>query len=635
MTKDADTQREKTSHRLNPTMAELIELRLSRRGFVGGVMAASTLAASGCASMAKSTTPKSSFQFDEILRGTDETHHVPEGYTADVLIRWGDALFEDSPEFDPLNQTAEKQLRQFGVNNDYIGFIPLDTSDGDEARGILCVNHEWSTTSMLFPGVAENYPDSVTREICEIELASMGGTLVEIVKRDGDWSVVIPSTYNRRITAGYTPMTVTGPAAGHDRLKTSDDPVGKTVAGTLYNCAGGVTPWGTYLMAEENIHGYFSGELPEGHREERNYKRFGVPGDWYPWGRHIDRFNISKEPNEPNRFGWIVEVDPMAPDTKPKKRTALGRCKHEGAESVVAKNGQVVLYSGDDERFEYVYKFVTASKFNPDNRDANMNLLDEGTLYAARFDADGTMEWLPLVYGSGPLTEENEFYSQADVVIEARHAAKLMGATEMDRPEDIEPDPTSGRVWVMLTNNNRRKEDDTNAANPRAENLHGHIIEIIETDGDFTSTKSRWEFLVKCGDPDDPAFGAVWNPMTSENGWFGSPDNCAVDPDGRLWVATDGNNRTGGADGIWAMETDGPLRGTGRAFFRGPEGCEICGPRFTPDSKTLFVSVQHPGDSRENSFENPLTRWPDFNDNMPARSAVLAIQRKDKGKVGS
>ncbi len=617
------------------TISDLIGLRLSRRGFVGGLVATSSLTVYGCSIARFKTTSDASFQFSEIARGIDKTHHVPKGYSADILMRWGDPLFSDSPDFDPLNQSAAAQRRQFGCNNDYIGFVPLEPNEDDEARALLCVNHEYTSTTMMFPGVAENYPDSITKEHCEIEMAGHGGSVIEVVRRNGSWSPVVPSDYNRRITADSTPMEVAGPAAGHERLRTSDDPEGMVVSGTMYNCAGGVTPWGTYLMAEENIHAYFQGSLSEGHSETQNHKRYGVPGSWFQWARHFDRYNIGVEPNEPNRFGWIVEVDPMDPESKPKKRTALGRFKHEGAESVIAPNGRLVLYSGDDERFEYVYKFVSASVVNKEDRNANKDLLDDGSLYAARFNEDGTVDWLLLAYGEGPLTAENGFYSQADVVIEARRAADELGATPMDRPEDIEPDAESGRVWVMLTNNNRRKEDQVNAANPRPDNQHGHIIEIIEPNGDFTATQSQWNFLVKCGDPDDPAFGAVWNPETSENGWFGSPDNCAVDPTGRLWIATDGNERTGAADGVWAMETDGPLRGTGRAFFRAPVGAEVCGPKFTPDSKTLFLSVQHPGDARDLSYETPSTRWPDFKSDMPPRPAVLAIKRNDGGDIGS
>ncbi|MHA7872701.1 MAG: PhoX family protein, partial [Hyphococcus sp.] len=419
------------------------------------------------------------------------------------------------------------------------------------------------------------------------------------------------------------------------RLKTKEDPTGKHVIGTMNNCAGGVTPWGTYLMAEENFNGNFMGQLADGHFETANHKRYGVPGGWYQWGRYFDRFDVSKTPNEPNRYGWVVEVDILDPASTPKKRTAMGRFKHEGAESVVAPDGRVVFYMGDDQQFDYVYKFVTSRAFDTKNRAANLDILDHGTLYVAQFTESGDLFWLPLVFGEGPLTPENGFGSQADVLIETRRAADLLGATPMDRPEDVEPDPSSGRVFLMLTNNTRRTSGQVDAANPRANNAFGHIVEIIEPDGDFTSTRSRWDILVRCGDPADPQVGARWSAETSNHGWFGSPDNCAVDPKGRLWVATDGNQATGANDGLWALSTDGAARGAGRAFFRAPNGAEVCGPRFTPDGKTLFLAVQHPGDGAGTSFEKPSTRWPDFDDKTPPRPSVIAIRRKDGGDIGA
>lgn len=617
-----------------PTISDIIEARLTRRGFIGSAAATSSLALTGCSSRTNQSSAATAFDFAEIARGLDKTHHAPKGYETDILLRWGDALFADAPAFDALNQSAAAQRLQFGYNNDFIGYLNLPPMGDEEERALLCVNHEYVSTPLMLPGVTADYPESMTRERCETEMAAHGGSIIEIARRGRTWSPVLTSSYNRRITANDTEMEITGPAAGHERMRTSADNEGRTVIGTINNCAGGVTAWGTYLMAEENFNGYFLNVLPEDHPESENHKRYGVLGGHYQWGRHFDRFDLAKEPNEPNRFGWVVEVDMLDATSTPKKRTALGRFKHEGAESVIAPNGRVVVYMGDDQRFDYVYKFVSTQTYDPDNRASNMDLLDDGVLYVARFDEDGTVAWLPLIFGEGPLTPENGFDSQGEVMIETRRAADLLGATPMDRPEDVEPDPKAGRVWVMLTNNTQRKADQTDATNPRADNAFGHIIEIIEPDGDFTATRSRWEFLIKCGDPANPDFGAVWNPLTSQNGWFGSPDNCAVDPSGRLWVATDGNERTGAADGVWAIETDGARRGTSHAFFRAPVGAEVCGPRFSDDGTTLFVSVQHPGDGRGASFENPTTRWPDFESESPPRPAVVAIRRKDGGPIG-
>lgn len=619
------------------TISAIIDKRLSRRGFMGGLTALSGLAASGCVTISNSESmeEESTFRFEEISRGVDENHHLPNNYAGDILIKWGEGIFPDSPDFDPYAQSESAQLKQFGYNNDYIGYIAVDAKDGETNRGILCVNHEYTSTTLMFPNVASAYPNSITKEHCAVELAAHGGSVIEIAQKDGQWQVDLASEYNRRITAHNTPMEMTGPAAGDDRVKTSEDPEGRIVAGTMNNCAGGITPWGTWLMAEENFNGNFLGELEKGHPETQNHERYGVPGGWYQWGRFYDRYDVAKEPNEPNRFGWIVEVDPFDPTSKPKKRTALGRFKHEGAENVVAPNGRVVVYMGDDQRFDYVYKFVSSNSVNKADRAANRNLLDDGILYVARFNEDGTVDWLPLVHGQGPLTVENGFASQADVLIETRRAADLLEATPMDRPEDVEPDPNTGKVWVMLTNNHKRKDGQTDSANPRADNLYGHIIEIVEPEGDFTATKSTWEILVKCGDPDNPAHGTTWNPLTSPNGWFGSPDNCAIDPAGRLWVSTDGNEKTSAADGLWAMETTGVRRGTSRAFFRTPIGAELCGPRFTPDGKTLFLAVQHPGDTDDATFEAPATRWPDFEANTPPRPSVMVIRNLAGKPVGA
>ncbi|TKB19741.1 MAG: PhoX family phosphatase [Mesorhizobium sp.] len=637
----------------NRTMGEIIAARFSRRGFLKGSLAVSAIAAtvSPLALVAADearAAEASAFKFDELEAGIDDKHHVAPGYDADVLLRWGDPLFADSPEFDPVKQSAAAQARQFGYNNDYVGYIPIDSS---AEHGLLVVNHEYTNPHLMFPGIvkiaekegkkaAEVAP--LSKEQVDVEMAAHGGTIVEIRKQGGRWQVVRDGKLNRRITSN-TEMALSGPVAGHDRVKTNADPSGAKVIGTLNNCAGGVTPWGTYVMAEENIHGYFSGDLPEGHREAANYKRLGIPEGAYEWGAHYDRFNLAKEPSEPNRFGWIVEVDVNDPNSVPRKRTAMGRFKHEGAESIVAKDGRVVFYLGDDERFDYVYKFVTAGKFNPNDRAANMDLLDDGTLHVAKFAEDGSVEWMPIVFGEGPLTAENGFASQADVLIETRRAADLLGATKMDRPEDIQPNAGNGKVYVMLTNNSKRKAEQVDAANPCAENAFGHIIEIVEDGGDFAATKGKWEVLLKCGDPKVADVGATFSTATTAHGWFGMPDNCAVDSAGRLWVATDGQGpkATGRTDGLWAVDTEGAARATSKLFFRVPIGAEMCGPLFAPDDQTAFVAVQHPGDGgedwegfgRPSYYEDPSTRWPDFKPDMPVRPAVVAITRQGGGKI--
>jgi len=468
----------------------------------------------------------SPFGFAEIVHGVDETHHVAPGHRAEILIRWGDPVLPGAPDFDSMNQSAAAQAMQFGYNNDYIGFLPLALGADGAERGLLCINHEYTSEEEMFPSLDGGYDKAfsqTTPELVAIELAAHGGTILEIARDGGDaWRPVPYSRRNRRITAGETEMILTGPTAGHGLLKTKADPSGTRVIGTINNCAGGTTPWGTYLMAEENFHYYFMGTL-EGHAEARNYKRYGVPGDGCAWGRFHDRFDIEKESNEANRFGWLVEVDPPDPAATPRKCTALGRFKHEGAETIVNSDGLIVAYMGDDQRFDYLYKFVSAGRVNPDDRAANMDLLESGTLSVAKFHADGSMIWLPLVFEEGPLTLENGFESQADVPIETRLAADLLAATPMDRPEDVQPNPATGKVYVMLNNNSRRKEGDLNPSNDRPYNIWGQIVEIVPRGGDHAAATADWSLLVQCGDPKDAATGAVWNEATSANSWSPAP----------------------------------------------------------------------------------------------------------------
>ncbi len=405
------------------SIGDIILKRYSRRAMLRGslgVVAAAALFGPQVlgARRARAEASEDRFAFTEIAAGVDETHHVAEGYRAQVLLRWGDPLFPDAPVFDPRKQSAAAQLKQFGYNNDYVGFIPL----GEDAdRGLLCVNHEYTNEEVMFPGLKRQdttcFPD-MTAELVEIEMAAHGVTIVEIVRAGDTWQPVLDSPYNRRISPLDTMFTVDGPAAGHDRLKTREDPSGTRILGTLNNCAGGITPWGTYLSSEENFHGYFwtdarseCGEAAKGlgGAQAKSYARYGVPGLWQAWGKFHDRFNVDKEANEPNRFGWIVEIDPFDRSSVPVKHTALGRFCHEGAETALNRDGRVVVYCGDDTRFEYLYRFVSARAYDAENRAANRTLLAEGTLSVAKFDADGTVTWLPLIHGQGPLTARERF----------------------------------------------------------------------------------------------------------------------------------------------------------------------------------------------------------------------------------
>lgn len=670
MSKDAFATREEafehaenrpTNTAIDRSIGNVLARRFSRRDMLKstlGVPAAAVLfgAAPLIASSGMAKASGVAARFRELASGVDHDDHVAEGYRKQVLLRWGDALANGMAEFDPAALTAAEQERRFGYNNDYIAFFPLDATG---ARGLLCINHEYTSAEMMFPDVgAVGRADFTKMDAARvnIEMAAHGVTIVEIARQGEDWSVLYSSPLNRRITAA-TRMTADGPAAGHARLLTAADPTGLDIRGTLNNCGGGQTPWGTYLTAEENFNGYFWTEQRGadnkrltkgvGGPQQKRFERYGIPSNWYNWGQFHDRFNVDKDPNESNRFGWIVEIDPSNPASTPVKKTALGRFRHECAEVHVNKDGRIVVYSGDDATFEYVYRYVSKDRYVAGDKASTSSLLSEGTLSVARFDADGTLTWLPLVHGVGPLTAANGFASQADILIDVRLAADALQATPMDRPEDVQVSPKNGRVYVLLTNNSGRKAERVDKANPRPENLFGHIIEMAAPDDDHTADKFTWDILIKCGDPRVAAVGALWNPATSEHGWFASPDNLSFDAEGRMWIATDqgrGWARTGKTDGLYQVETDGAARGTSRLFYRVPVGAELCGPCFTPDGETLFLAVQHPGIDgvkewkpfgREPTFEDPPTRWPDFKPGMPPRPAVIAIRKIGGGKIGA
>ncbi|OSQ30569.1 PhoX family phosphatase [Thalassospira sp. MCCC 1A03138] len=617
----------------NPRVADLINARLSRRGFFKGLMATSAVAGAGIATsgMARAQ-DASTLTFKSIPQKITETHAVADGYDADVLIRWGDKVAADAPAFVPGAVDATAQNKQFGYNCDYIGYMPLPVGSDNSEHGLLCVSHEYTNAEMMWPGLKDAMGASQEQALHEI--AAHGHSIVEVKKTSGKWQVIDGSNYARRISALDTDMVITGPAAGHDRLKTSSDPTGTRVIGTLNNCAGGKTPWGTILIAEENFNGYFGGDIAKT-SEERNYKRLGIePDSWYSWVKYFDRFNVEKEPNEPNKFGWMVEIDPYDPTSMPKKRTALGRFKHEGATVIVNKDNSVVAYSGDDQRFDYLYKFVASKKYNPNDRAANMDILEDGTLYVAKFNEDGTVNWMPLVHGDGPLTTENDFHSKADVLIETRRAADLLGATQMDRPEDVEPNPVNGKVYVMLTNNSKRKEP--NIVNPRASNIHGHVLELtppggMGKDADHTADTFKWDIFLLGGNPENADDRAVYHPGAES--WVSCPDNLAIDHKGRLWISTDGAPNSDIPDGMHAADVEGAGRALTKFFFACPEGAEMCGPEFTPDGTTLFVAVQHPADG--STYDAPSTRWPDFKDGVPARPSVVTITKQGGGEIAS
>ncbi|SEA46685.1 PhoX family protein [Microbulbifer marinus] len=636
----------------NPTRRQLFKA-------IGAATAAGATAGllPGCGKSARHT--RENLSFSEIPHTLDARHHLPKEYSANVLLRWGDPLVASAGSFNPATLTASEQEKRFGYNNDFIGYMPLDDKAGpgegehhcrsrNSARGLLCVNHEYTQPHLMFSGYNDKYSATrgVSAEHVAVEQAACGHTVVEIEQTADGWQPVLSSPYNRRISLN-TPMHIVGPAAGDRRLQTAADSSGTRVFGTVGNCAGGKTPWGTVLIAEEGFGGAFQGD-PDNIAdpvESLNHHAFGIAPDNRNWGDHDRRFDIGVEPHEPNRFGWMVEYDPYDPDSTPRKLTSLGRFEHEGF-TLVSKPGQpIVAYGGDDDEHQFVYRYVSSDIYKPDDFSHNRDLLIDGTLYAARFDEGGSGRWLPLLFGQGPLTRENGFRNQADVLIDARRAAALLGATPMDRPEDVETNSVNDCTYVMLTKNKKRDSDEIDAANPRARNATGHVLEIVPPGQygrrDHTSDTFKWNTFLLGGNPnaENPnergAYGQQLPGAISANGWFANPDNVAFDPRGNMWIATDGCEGFGFHDGLWAMATDGELRAAPKHFFGCPQGAEACGPEFTPDGKTLFVAVQHPADGGGSTFDRPLHRWPDNDPALPPRPAVLAIRRRNGNEIGS
>jgi secreted PhoX family phosphatase len=563
---------------------------------------------------------------------TADTVVVPEGYSVQVIARWGEpaGLSGENPAFktDASNSASEQEM-QIGTHHDGIHYFPQAGSNA----GLLVMNHEYTDDGLLHPDGMKTW----TREKVRKAQAAMGVSVVELAQKDGRWNVVRPSRWARRITAN-TPMAFTGPAAGHALLKTAADASGRRVLGTINNCASGITPWGTYLTCEENFINYFKGPDQLSPHEARWGLRKGDPAG-YRWHEFDERFDATKHPNEPNRFGWVVEIDPFNAGSTPVKRTALGRAAHEGATVAVTKDGRAVVYMGEDARFEYITKFVSRDTIKPGGLRENAELLDHGTLFVARFEADGSGRWLPLVHGSGPLTAAGGFADQGEVLIKTRQASDTLGATKMDRPEWIAVDK-QGWVYSTLTNNSNRgadKQPALDAANPRANNTMGHIIRW--KDGpDFDGATFQWNHFVLAGDPANARAEAKGNVKGDA---FGCPDGLWVDGRGVLWIQTDISTSALGKGDMAGLGNNGmlaadPRTGEIRRFLTGPLGCELTGATGTPDGRTMFVNIQHPGEtaSERSDPDQPtrVSRWPDGG---RPRSATVVIRKNDGGVIGS
>lgn len=590
----------------------------------------------------------SGMRFDSVDVNTEDAVVVPTGYQQRVVIGWGDPVLPGAPVFDIAKQTGASQRQQFGFNNDFAALLPIQ---GQAGRYLMVVNHEYNSPQFMFPNYDAKAP---TREQFDVEIAAVGLSVVEVERSPQGGLRPVLGRYNRRITAD-TPFTLSGPAAGADTVKTPADLTGRTVLGTFANCAGGVTPWGTILSGEENFNAYFGAAegtpLPDADRADR-YGVAAEPSE-HLWETFDPRFDLAASPNEVNRFGYVIELDPWNPTSVPVKHSALGRLKHEGANVHVTDDGTVVVYTGDDERFDYMYKFVSDKKMQPGTGAEavahNMTLLSEGTLYVAKLSSEipageidgsgklpstgaftGTGTWIPLLH-SGPDGKAEALvdgFTPQDVAVFTRLAADKAGATKMDRPEDFDVNPKTGKVYVALTNNDKRGTDGTapvDAANPRNENKNGQVLELTDN---HAGTDFTWGLLLVCGDPAaaDTYYGGFDKTKVSP---ISCPDNLAFDSHGNLWISTDGNALEGN-DGLFAVALDGPSRGETKQFLTVPVGAETCGPVVTDD--LITVSVQHPGEGDDYSLENPLSHWPDGG-NAPARPAVVAVWR-DGGNIG-
>jgi uncharacterized protein len=564
---------------------------------------------------------------------------VPEGYTATAIAAWGEPIgvAGNMPTFkmDGSNSAADQAV-QMGMHHDGLHFYSLDGS----RRGLLAMNHEYVDDGLLHSTGLSDW----TAEKVRKSQAAHGISVIEVEEKNGKWDMVRPSRYARRITAN-TPFAVQGPCRGHALMKTAADPLGHTVLGTLNNCASGKTPWGTYLSGEENFAFYFG----NADASDPHQRRWGLRKDsFFGWPVFDPRFDISKTPHEPNRFGWVVEVDPMDPNSTPIKRTALGRAAHEGAWVAVTKEGRAVVYSGEDARNEYIYKFVSRDAIKPAGNgltqaQANRELLDHGTLYVAKFNADGKGSWLPLVHGQNGLNAANGFADQGEVCIKARQASDLLGGTKMDRPEWLAIDERTGWVYCTLTNNSSRGaqgQPPVDAANPRANNVFGHIIRWKEN-GDFDNANFEWNHLLLAGDPAQPRAEAKGN---VKGDLFAAPDGIIIDPIGRLWIQTDahasqmhkgelvniGNNQ---------MLAYDPTTGSTRRFLTAPYNSEVTGATWTPDGKTVFINIQHPGetpgDRSDPQDPRKFSNWPDFASNGRPRSSTVVVRKNDGGVIGS
>ncbi len=667
----------------NPHISTILERRLARRSVIAGGLGAaiagvfgatgvpSLAAAAGPADKTKPLPPQAqgkpsfslnpSLNFDAIPPTRSDTATVPYGYKVQAFIPWGTPILGTFPAYSPANG-GEDQEQQVGSHHDGMHYFPFPGNPN--GHGLLCVNHEYVDQNIFHQNgptlIAGKRPSDEVRK----EIAGHGVSVIEIQNVGGTWQVV-PGAFNRRITAG-TEMELRGPVRGSNLVKTKYSPNGTLSRGTINNCAHGYTPWGTYLTCEENWAGYFTNKtsIP------REHARFGVnasPGR-YRWeladGGEDEyvRFDASATGasasadyrNEPNTQGWVVEFDPNDPNSVPKKRTAMGRFAHEGAWLAPPQQGQpIVFYMGDDAQNEYCYKFVTKGRYNQ-NHPMSGDMLDEGTLYVARFNEDGSGEWLALdikdsTFKAAAAAAGVSFADQADVLVNTRLAADVAGATKMDRPEWCAVHPQTREVYLTLTNNSSRNAGNVDAMNPRGPNPYGHILRWREQGNRSWATKFDWDIFVLAGVADDSqVLPEQGGPALNDSNLFASPDGLWFDQNGVLWIQTDmsGAQQGTGPFGENSMLAANVITGEVKRFLAGPFNQEVTGVVSTPDGKHLFVNFQHPGD--RSGVNNFTSNWPDSgaiyrhpgaapvladSAGPRPRSATIVISREDGGVV--
>ncbi|MGI1662352.1 PhoX family protein [Palleronia sp. KMU-117] len=656
----------------NRNFYDVMDTHLKRRGFLMGGLATIATGLFGAAlttrgALAQSASASSLLGFTPVPVSYDDTVVVPEGYRVQVLGAWGEPIAGDMPAFSPSNSGAEQGL-QIGQHHDGMHFFPIEGSSED---GLLVVNHEYIEPRFLHAGKWKGqaidadtvvYDANGLRDDDEVlkEMNAHGVSIYRVAKQpDGAWAIV-EDPRNRRVTT-LTEIEIGGPVRGSDFVKTRFSPDGTRTRGTVNNCAHGVTPWNTYMAAEENWAGYFTNTDSVDQKPDlpREHARYGVStsreGDRYGWHLAASgaddyvRFDASTKGasavedyrNEPNTYGWMVEIDPFDPAATPVKRTSLGRFAHEGVVFAPAVEGApVVCYSGDDARFEYIYKFVSDGVFVPGETDGA--ILDSGTLYVARFDDDGTGEWIALAPGRNGLTPANGFDSLAHILVNTRAAADFVGATKMDRPEWGTVDPNSGEVYFTLTNNTRRTQAQVDAVNPRAVNNFGQIVRWRYPNGDHTRNTFDWDLFVIAGNAAQSATFA--GKALDDASIFACPDGIWCDPSSRLWIQTDMGDIGPGYDGplkdfgMNGMLAGDPTTGEIRRFLTGPWGQECTGVVTTPDQRTMFVNFQHPGahaSAEDFAAGNMGSTWPDGDAAIPPRSATIVITRDDGGIIGA